>query len=111
MTVTIENKTDARILLRFNSGLTRHLAPGETLKGVEHVEVKGNARIGRLQQRRVIALWPPAGEKKPSHSGDMNAAEAVKHIENAPLEELEDFLSPDEDRKTVLRAMEEKLSE
>jgi hypothetical protein len=111
MAVTIENKTDERILLRFNSGLTRYLAPGETLESVEHVEVKGNARIKRLEDRHVIAMRQSTGEKKSSRSGDMSAAEAIKHIENTPREKLRDFLSSDENRTTVLRAMEEKQRE
>ena len=69
MTVIIENKSDERVLLRFNSGLTRHLAPGETLENVEHVEVKGNARIKRLEERHVIALRQAAVKKESSRTG------------------------------------------
>ena len=38
----------------------------------------------------------------------MNAREAIAHIGRTPLENLRDFISPDEDRTTVLEAMEEK---
>lgn len=56
MAVTITNQTRERVLLRFNSGATRHLAPGEVLEGVEHVEVKGNTRVLSLHERRIILL-------------------------------------------------------
>lgn len=108
MNLSIENKSDQRVLLRFNSGLTRHLAPGETLESVEPVEIKGNARVERLQARHVIAIRHAAAAKGPSRSGDMSAAEAIEHIERTSVAELGDFLSPDENRATVLRAMEDK---
>lgn len=111
MTVIIENKTDERVLLRFNSGLTWRLAPGETLEKVEHVEVKGNTRIRRLQERHVVALRTGVAEMWSFRSGDMSAAEAIKQIENTPVDELRDFLSPDENRTTVLKAMQEKQKE
>ncbi len=104
---TIQNKTDQRVLLRFNSGLTQHLAPHETLEGVEHVEVKANSRIKALEARHVIAVREP-GEQGPLRSGAMSAPKAIAHIAATPLDELRSFLSPDEDRVTVLRAMEEK---
>lgn len=104
---TIHNKTDQRVLLRFNSGLTRHLAPHETLEGVEHVEVKANERLRALEARHVIALYE-AGAPDLLRSGSMTAAEAVAHIEATALEALRHFLSPDEERVTVLRAMEAK---
>ena len=44
-------------------------------------------------------------------STDMNANEAIDHIKNTPLEELEGFVSEDEDRVTVQRAWESKQSE
>lgn len=41
-------------------------------------------------------------------STDMNAKEAIKHIRNTPLEELEGFVPDDEDRVTVLDAWQSK---
>lgn len=115
MPVTIENKTDCRVLLRFNSGLTRHLAPGEVLKDVERLEIKGNERIHRLAEQHVIAIQPPTAKKPgaatPLRSTEMRAEEAIAHIRDTPIEALRDFVPPDEDRVTVLRAMEEKRGE
>jgi hypothetical protein len=107
MPTTIQNNTSQRVLLRFNSGLTHHLAPRETLEGVEHVEVKGNRRIKGLEARHVIAVRRTE-DAGPPRSGAMNAREAIAHIGRTPLENLRDFISPDEDRTTVLEAMEEK---
>jgi hypothetical protein len=58
MPVTIENQTATRVLLRLNSGRNWHLGPGEALE-VEPVEVKGNAWIQRLEERRLIEVRRP----------------------------------------------------
>ncbi len=55
MPVTIENKTDTRVLLRLNSGLNWHLGPHGALE-VESVEIKGNASVARLEERGLIAV-------------------------------------------------------
>lgn len=44
-------------------------------------------------------------------STDMNANEAIDHIKNTPIEELEGFVPEDEDRVTVQRAWESKQSD
>jgi len=55
MPVTIENRTDTRVLLRLNSGQNWYLGPGEALD-VEPVEVKGNAWLQRLEERKLIVV-------------------------------------------------------
>jgi hypothetical protein len=111
----IINQAQGIVLLRLNSGRTRHLAPHEVLKDVEHVEIKGNSQIKRLVEKRLIAIEPPPGRRAEGgvrrRSGEMRAEDAVEHIRTAPVEEIEDFLSPDEQRRTVLRAMEERRAE
>lgn len=102
MSLAIENSSDRRVLVRFNSGRTRHLAPGEVVEPVEPAEVRGNDRIGRLEARRLVEI------RDARRSGDMTADEAIEQIRETPLGELEDFLSPDEERKTVLEAMRKK---
>lgn len=47
-------------------------------------------------------------ESEAKTSSDMLAKEAIEHIENTPLEELEGFVTDDEDRVTVQRALDEK---
>jgi hypothetical protein len=59
MKLKIENRSDQRVLLRFMSGDTRTLAPHETVKDVENVEVKGNRRLGHLQDLGLIAVTAP----------------------------------------------------
>ena len=56
MSMIIENLTNRHVLLTFNSGERLHLASYETVENIMHVEVKGNAKIDKLQQKRVIAL-------------------------------------------------------
>ena len=50
-------------------------------------------------------------EKSTGTSTDMTANEAIEHIKNNPLEELEGFVTDAEDRVTVQRAWEAKQSE
>ena len=51
-------------------------------------------------------------EASPSQvSTDMNAKEAIDHINNTPLEQLKGFVPDSEDRVTVLRAWESKQEE
>lgn len=113
MLVAITNTSNHQVLLRFNSGVTRRLAPSETLEGVQPAAVNGNRRIKRLQERRVIAITAsdattPTERRRSVRSRDMTAAEAVDHIKTAPIAALREFLSPDEDRATVLKAMKER---
>ncbi|HET7461534.1 MAG TPA: hypothetical protein VFJ82_09795 [Longimicrobium sp.] len=63
MPLTITNQTDELVLLRYNSGVTHHLAP-RTAVEVEPVEVKGNERIQSLAARRIIALDTGEAEAK-----------------------------------------------
>ncbi|NIQ53464.1 MAG: hypothetical protein GWN71_08485 [Gammaproteobacteria bacterium] len=110
MPITIVNRSKVQVLLRFNSGLTRRLDAGQSLEGVESVEVKGNARIKRLEALRLIAVQG-AEARKAKRSADMTAEDAAEHIRSTPLAELEDFLSPGERRVTVLRELERKREE
>jgi hypothetical protein len=59
MPVRIENKTGRRVLLRYNSGVTRYLAPQEVISDVEHVEVKANTWLNHLEAQHIIAVEPP----------------------------------------------------
>lgn len=52
-----------------------------------------------------------AVKEETASSADMNANEAIEHIKNTPLDQLEGFISEDEERVTVLRAWESKQSE
>lgn len=102
MDMAIENTSSTHQLLRFASGRTWRLAPGETLEPVESVEIKGSRWLRRLEKKRLINI------REAIRSKEMTADEAIEHIQNTPPEDLRDFLSPQEDRKTVLQAMKDK---
>ena len=104
MSANIENKTDRQVLLRFNSGKTQHLAPGQTLGNVMSVEIKGNRKLEKLEARRVVEVH----RESTLTSGGMTAEEAVGHIEKTPLESLKGFIEDEESRKTVLEAWSKK---
>lgn len=50
-----------------------------------------------------------SNEDEKTRSTDMLAKEAIEHIRNTAIEDLEGFVPDDEDRVTVLRAWESKL--
>ena len=114
MSVEIENKTSGRVLLRFKSGLTRRLGPGERLRDVDRLEVKGNAWLRHLEDRRAIAVtMPPEDQPKPAaarqtRSRELREKEAIAYIQRTPPADLSDFMSADEDRAKVLKAFEDK---
>lgn len=56
MTVTIQNLTPRRVLLRFNSGRTQHLAPQGTVQDIEATEIKSNSKIKKLLENHAISI-------------------------------------------------------
>jgi hypothetical protein len=56
MPVEITNMTLRPVLLRLNSGASLHLSPGMTSDAIEDEEVDRNEKVGKLQDRHVIAL-------------------------------------------------------
>lgn len=66
MPVTIQNKTNRRVLLRYNSGANQYLGPHEKCE-IEEVEVKGkgsdnspyNMRIKHLIDKNVVVVDTP----------------------------------------------------
>jgi hypothetical protein len=74
---TIENQTAARVLLRLNSGRSWYLGPRETLD-VEPVEVKGNAWIRHLEERRVISVSRPEAEPAAAPASEAPDAAAAR---------------------------------
>jgi hypothetical protein len=100
MAVSITNKTDERVLLRFNSGTTRYLGPREVLEGVEHVEVKGNVRIHSLGERRIIAIRSDAEQagtgarRGRAAAGEGDAGEDGEDGESRPARALKKLRRP-----------------
>jgi hypothetical protein len=109
MPVNIKNRSDQIIQLRLNSNATHNIGPGETLRGVEDTDIAGNARVERLVAGQMIEFV--AAEARGPRSKDMRAEEAVEHIRRTPRAELDDFLSEDETRVSVRRAIDEKNAE
>lgn len=54
MTVTIKNKARQLLVVTFNSGKTVHLAPQETSKPIEELEIKNNLKIEKLKKNSFI---------------------------------------------------------
>ena len=106
---TIRNLSNTRsVSIRLNTGQTRHIPPGGSLSGILDVEVNGNAMVQKLKNRHVIAL---RGFKRGRVSTKMNADQAVAHIQDTPLAELQGFVQDDEKRKSVRRAWEAKQNQ
>lgn len=78
MPVTIENLTNRPVLLRLNSGQTLHLAPRTTSGEIREVEVKGNAKVQKLEGWRVITLHKVEEKKRPARGPKKRKAEPTK---------------------------------
>ena len=102
---SIVNRSRRTVSIRLNTGQTRHIPPRAELEGVLEAEVQNNAMIKKLIDRRVIGL---RGFGTGPTSTSMKADAAVAHIKNTSLEDLGHFVSPDEERASVLRAWEKK---
>ena len=102
---SIINRSRRPVTVRLNTGQARYLPPHAELESILEAEVRNNAMIQKLVDRRLIELRGfSAGPK----STDLKAEDAIAHIEQTPLENLQRFVPPEEDRVTVLRAWEEK---
>lgn len=109
MAVDIENTSKTMVLVTLNSGASHYLAPGEKLRAIEGADVNGNARIRRLVEQRLVAFAEPG--PRPRRSRDMSKDEAIEHIRTAPRAELGSFLSDDENRVSVRRALEDRQAQ
>ena len=78
MPVKIENLTNRPVLLRLNSGQTLHLAPRIATTEIMEVEVKGNTRLQKLQERHVIALHEVGKTEPPAAVPKKEKAESTK---------------------------------
>ena len=62
MSVTLTNTSRTLVTAELKSGDWIHLAPGETSAPIDDVEVHQNDRIGRLIERKLVALAKTAPE-------------------------------------------------
>jgi small subunit ribosomal protein S16 len=82
-------------------------ATGETpVEATEEVEVEAEAPVA-AEEEKAPATEEPAAKT----SADMTAKEAAEYISATNLADLEGFVSPTEERKTVLAAWESKKAE
>jgi len=59
--VTIRNQTKHLLICRLNSGQTIHLAPSETSKPVDHLEINGNEN-SKLVRSGFVTIAPQEGD-------------------------------------------------
>lgn len=64
MFLKIENLTDRPVIFQLNSGQGLHLAPYGSSEEIQEVEVRENAKVQKLQERRVIALHQVEEERE-----------------------------------------------
>jgi hypothetical protein len=76
MPITIENLTNRPVLLRMNSGQTLHLSPRTTSGEIVDADVQNNAKVQKLEGRRVIALHKE--EERPTRSRKSKAGSTKK---------------------------------
>ncbi len=69
MSVIIENLTEKPIWLRLNSGASLCVMPHTSAKDVADSEVRGNPKLRRLHDEKVIRTQPLYGEPEPAQAG------------------------------------------
>jgi len=69
MNVTIENLTDKPLWLRLNSGTSLGVMPGSA-QIVSDGEVKGNPKLKKLHDEKVIRTMPPYGDPEGAKAAD-----------------------------------------
>lgn len=84
-------------------------------ESTEEPEEKAEATEAAVEEEETDTETAPEEEKEEktsaSVSTDMNANEAIDHIKNTPVDELEGFVPEEEERVTVQRAWEAKQAE
>ena len=73
MPVTLTNTSRTLVTVELKSGEWIHLAPGETSRPVDDVEVRRNDRVEKLVRQHAVALsstGADAGPKKPERKPD-----------------------------------------
>ena len=78
MPVKIENLANRPVLLRLNSGQTLHLDPRRTSAEVLDVEVERNAKVKKLEGRRVILLHKVEEKKRSTRASKKSKAESTE---------------------------------
>ncbi|MBU0909613.1 MAG: hypothetical protein KKA54_02885 [Proteobacteria bacterium] len=56
MAVTIHNKTNRPVMVRFNSGLTCYLNAGDSSTEIMDGEIAHNEKLSRLQHRGIVEI-------------------------------------------------------
>lgn len=115
--VTAKNQEEADAIadkLSKNTGFTHFAEFVETLeedKVEEEVEAEVESEEEAEVEEEESEEEDEVEEEDTKVSTDMLADDAVAHIENTPLEDLEGFVTDDEDRVTIQRALNKKIDE
>ncbi len=110
-----ETKAEAKDTVKENEKVaevkkTEEEAPAAETTEKEPAEEKAEKAEAKTDKVEDEKKDTSAAEASETKSVDMNATEAIDHIKNSSLEELEGFVPEDEERVTVLRAWESKQS-
>lgn len=74
MSVYLKSLANYPLSLRFNSGETRILGPGDEIKEAKDFEIQGNARIEKLKKQGLLKV----DEAKPKAAENGKTAESAK---------------------------------
>ena len=80
----------------------------QPMSQIEIEKIAANGSSSASKSKKKETKEAPAEEESVQVSTDMKAKEAISHIRNTPLEELEGFVPEDEERVTVLDAWNSK---
>ena len=69
MAFRIKNISHQVLLVSLNSGKTVYLAPGESSRPIEELEISGNEKVAELLKANLVATTKVATAKKPKRRG------------------------------------------
>jgi hypothetical protein len=73
--VTITNQARHLLICTLNSGRTLHLAPAERSAPVEHLEINGNEKIGKLVRTGLVIIGADHDQPETKQGAKAESAE------------------------------------
>jgi hypothetical protein len=88
MPVTMTNRGKQLLILQLNDGQAVYLAPGETSRPLQDMQVSGNDKVAKLTRESLVSVAPvtPARKRASAAAATEEATEAAAEAEEAEPE-------------------------
>ena len=87
MALSLSNRASHLLILQLNSGKTLHLAPGESSRPVDDLEVSGNEKITKLLRSSLIAVTPVVQSVKITSGSALSTESPIVTTTNTSAQE------------------------